>query len=142
MTSQVCSLFGVWWGSAVVTGEMNTLARGFVIWLDVAGDDASSFWVAFIWWFFFMFVMYLIILNLLVVLVVEVFDDTKSKMRSKTTVCAQINQIFALRRLKREGGITLGDIKDIIDDPSDGDPEEDATVCYTCCRVRYAFKTL
>lgn len=29
------------------TGEMNTLARGFVIWLDVAGSNEGSFWIAF-----------------------------------------------------------------------------------------------
>lgn len=63
------------------------------------------------WWFFFMFVMYLIILNVLVVLVVEIFEKTKREMRSKTTLCAQVSQIIALKRLSDEGGITLSDIK-------------------------------
>ena len=119
----------------VIEGEMNTLARGFVIWLDVAGDDASSFWIAFTWWCLFMFVMYLIILNLLVVLVLEVFEQTKGKMRSKTTLCAQISQIMALRRLKDAGGITLEDIKDVIEDSSDDGDFESDNCCYTCCRV-------
>ena len=58
-----------------------------------------------------MFVMYLIILNVLVVLVVEIFEKTKRQMRSKTTLCAQVSQIIALKRLSDEGGITLSDIK-------------------------------